>query len=90
MQGARYTLGLDHRYDNTPSLTLDTTDIYENIKLVFLPPNTITLLQLMDQYVIKAIKEQYWEKPLSDLVSQISAMVDTGTEITVKECSQLF
>lgn len=54
--------------DNASSHPHTLTDISENIKLVFLPPNTTSLLQPLDQGVIQTLKSYYLQSTLADLV----------------------
>jgi hypothetical protein len=42
--------------ENTPEHSHFIGDLYPNIKVVFLPPNTTSLIQPMDQGVIAAFK----------------------------------
>lgn len=54
--------------DNKASHPPELSRINENIKAVFLPPNTTSILQLIDQGVISAFKANYLKDMLSKLI----------------------
>ena len=79
--------------DNAPSHpTLDLS----NVKLVFFPPNTTSVLQPIDQGVIQSLKLQYRKAQFAYMI-MISEMEkdkgSTGTELMKKsqhpECGEL-
>ena len=53
--------------DNAPIDPPHLADLCPNIKVVFLPPNTTSLLQPLDQHVIKSFKAKYLKKSFNDL-----------------------
>lgn len=50
--------------DNAPSHPAHLADLHPNVKVIFLPPNTTSLIQPMDQGVIAAFKLYYLRRPL--------------------------
>lgn len=56
--------------DNASSHPHSLTDISQNIKLVFLPPNTTSLLQPLGQGVIQTFKSYYLQSTLADAVTK--------------------
>lgn len=58
--------------DNAPGHPLNLEELYPNIKVLFLPPNTTPILQPMDQGVIAAFKAYYLRKTMKKLVSATS------------------
>lgn len=74
--------------DNCPAHPRDIPTT--NIKLVFLPPNTTSKLQPLDQGIIKVIKQKYRKKLvqryLRDMEStnQISTKVNVLDSITLR------
>lgn len=65
--------------DNAPSHKL--TDIPDNIKIVFLPPNTTPVLQPMDQGVIANFKAYYLRRVFKNLINY----VDGPNQSTITE-----
>lgn len=59
-----------------------------NVKLVFLPPNTTSLSQPMDQGIIQALKLKYRSRQLSFIVSQMERNDKVGSQV-LKEISIL-
>ena len=64
---------------------------YSNIKLVFLPPNTTSLIQPMDQGIIQTFKLKYRKRQLQHVIAQAELYPSkSGTEvlkgITLFEC----
>lgn len=53
--------------DNAPSHPVDLDELSENIKFVFLPPNTTALIQPMDQGVISNFKSYYLRRTFKEL-----------------------
>ena len=51
-------------------------DLHHDIKFVFLPPNTTSLLQLMDQGVIRMFKAHYLQKTWLDLSLKCDVSLD--------------
>ena len=68
--------------DNAPSHpTLDLS----NVKLVFFPPNTTSVLQPMDQGVIQSLKLQYRKAQFAYMISEMEKdKGSTGTELMKK------
>lgn len=54
--------------DNAPGHPIFSDDISENIKVVFMPPNTTSILQPMDQGVISNFKCYYLRRTFSQLL----------------------
>ena len=54
--------------DNAPAHPHVLQDLHYNIKFVFLPPNTVSLLQPMDQGVIQMFRAHYLQKMWCALV----------------------
>jgi hypothetical protein len=63
--GERYckSLNLDFKIlfvsDNAPSHPTALSDLCKNVKVIYLPPNTISIIQPMDQRVIASFKAYY-------------------------------
>jgi len=71
----KWDLTLDHKI----ALIVDNCTVHpnfflKNIELVFLPPNTTSLIQPFDQGLIKAFKTFY----MSDMRKQIIDAIDDG------------
>ena len=64
--------------DNAPSHPYTLCDINDNIKLLFLPPNTSSLLQPLDQGVIQTIKSYYLWAISTDLLKVVN---EKGTSV---------
>jgi hypothetical protein len=56
--------------DNAPGHPINVEDYTSNIKVVFLPPNTTSILQPMDQGVIATFKTYYLQLVMRYLVSE--------------------
>ena len=56
--------------DNASGHTINSDNMNNNIKVVFLPPNTTSLIQSMDQGVIAAFKKCYLKKVLIILLKK--------------------
>ena len=54
--------------DNAPAHPPNLDDLHDNIKVVFLPPNTTALIQPMDQGVIAAFKAYYLRRTFDQLL----------------------
>ncbi|XP_042230003.1 tigger transposable element-derived protein 1-like [Homarus americanus] len=66
------TLGVHFRSskkDNAPSHPTTIAELSDNIKMLFLPPNTTSLLQPMDQGVIAAFKAYYLRRTFKKLIA---------------------
>jgi hypothetical protein len=70
--------------DNCPSHIIDST-ILSNIKLVFLPPNTTSKLQPLDNGIIKNFKVFYRKK----LVSKLLGTIDNNEEFKINVLESL-
>jgi len=59
--------------DNAPGHPPNLEDVQSEleVKMVFLPPNTTSLLQSMDQGVITTFKGYYLCQPLQEIISQM-------------------
>jgi hypothetical protein len=57
--------------DNCPSHPKQLKQQLFNIKLVFLPPNTTSVLQPLDQGIIQNIKQSYRKKLVKDMISSL-------------------
>lgn len=75
--------------DNAPSHPPHLADISNNIKIVFLPPNTTSLIQPCDQGIIATFKAYYIRSTLADLVKvteqQNITVRDYWRQFTVKD-----
>lgn len=67
--------------DNVSSHLSEICEVNENIKVVFLPPNTTSLLQPMDQGVISAFKANYLKETLSQLINSC----DANDQLSIKD-----
>lgn len=67
--------------DNAPAHPTDVDSLNDNIKVQFLPPNTTSLIQPMDQGVIATFKSYYVRRTFEKLLSAI----DGTDEISIKE-----
>ena len=75
--------------DNAPSHPAYLADISNNIKIVFLPPNTTSLIQPCDQGIISTFKAYYLRSTLANLVKvteqQNISVRDYWRQFTVKD-----
>ena len=62
--------------DNAPAHPQMLQDLHSNIKLVFLPPNTTSLLQPMDQGVIRMFKTHFLQKSWHSLGLKCNVSLD--------------
>jgi hypothetical protein len=67
--------------DNAPGRPQCIGDLFPEIKVVFLPPNTTSLLQLMDQTVIATFKRYYARRTMTQAI--VATDNEAGT--TLKE-----
>lgn len=67
--------------DNVSSHPSEICEVNESIKVVFLPPNTTSILQPMDQGVISAFKANYLKETLSQLINSC----DANDQLSIKE-----
>ncbi|XP_039590576.1 tigger transposable element-derived protein 1-like [Polypterus senegalus] len=67
--------------DNVPGHSCHLADLYPNVKVFFLPPNTTPLIQLMDQGVIATLKANY----LRTTFAQAIAAIDADPELSLRE-----
>jgi len=72
--------------DNAPSHPLYIQDLSENVKFVFLPPNTTSLIQPMDQGVISTFKTYYLRRSLKLLLNK----TDGANKPTIQEIWKKF
>jgi len=66
--------------DNAPSHPIYLNDLSDNLKFLFMPPNTTSLIQPMDQGVISAFKSYYLRRTFKQLINSID---DTETNTTI-------
>nr|XP_033800018.1 tigger transposable element-derived protein 1-like [Geotrypetes seraphini] len=59
--------------DNMPGHPHHLADLYPNVKVLFLPPNTIPLIQLMDQGAIATSKANYLRTTFAQAIAAIDA-----------------
>ncbi|XP_027716875.1 tigger transposable element-derived protein 1-like isoform X2 [Vombatus ursinus] len=67
--------------DNAPGHPLHLDDLNENVKVVYLPPNTTSLLQPMDQGVIADFKAYY----LRITFAKAIAALDADKDLTLRD-----
>jgi hypothetical protein len=53
-------------------------DLFPEIKVVFLPPNTTLLLQLMDKTVIAAFKRYYARRTVTQAIKLVQSLKNYG------------
>ncbi|XP_051785316.1 tigger transposable element-derived protein 1-like [Erpetoichthys calabaricus] len=67
--------------DNAPGHPRHLADLYPNVKVFFLPPNTTPLIQPMDQGVIATLKANY----LRSAFAQAIAAIDADPELSLRD-----
>ncbi|XP_063229577.1 tigger transposable element-derived protein 1-like [Bacillus rossius redtenbacheri] len=67
--------------DNSPSHPPEVVEMHENLKVVFLPPNTTAILQPLDQGVIASFKAYYLRRTFQQLLEG----TDGEDKPTIKE-----
>ena len=67
MQNQQRNLFLDNASSHVKEIELT------NIELAFIPPNTTSTLQPLDQGIIENIKVYYWKQVLSNVLSRINS-----------------
>lgn len=67
--------------DNAPGHPIYSDDISENIKIVFMPPNTTSIIQPMDQGVISIFKSYYLRRTFSQLIEA----TDKADKLTIPQ-----
>jgi hypothetical protein len=70
--------------DNAPGHPTYLDDHSDDVRVVFLPPNTTPLLQPMDQGVIKAFKTYYVRR----IMNQVNGAIDSPDRPTVRDFSR--
>ena len=65
--------------DNCAAHLKDSSNHLHNVKLVFLPPNTTSLIQPCDMGIIRSIKHNYRKNMVSRIISEID---DAGSELS--------
>jgi len=56
--------------DNAPGHPLDLAEDYPNIEMMYLPPNTTSLIQPMDQGIIRSFKANYLKAFMTSIASE--------------------
>lgn len=72
--------------DNAPSHPPHLADLHPNVKVIFLPPNTTSLIQPMDQGVIAAFKRYYLRRTFLQLIEA----TDGPDSLSVREYWQQY
>ncbi|XP_066547533.1 tigger transposable element-derived protein 1-like [Amia ocellicauda] len=72
--------------DNCPRHPVSLAHLSDHIKVMFLPPNTTSLIQPMDHGIIKAFKSYYLRRTLKKLVNE----TDSQQKISVKDVWRSF
>ena len=72
--------------DNAPGHPSSLTECHPNVKVIFLPPNTTSLLQPMDQGVIATFKSYYTRRSFAHILS----MMKRDSALTVSDCWKKF
>ena len=67
--------------DNAPCHPESLSDRYPNIKVVFLPKNTTSRLQLSDAGIIRNFKLKYCKKLLKFVISRINDQCKRGVRL---------
>ncbi|XP_066941104.1 tigger transposable element-derived protein 1-like [Macrobrachium rosenbergii] len=67
--------------DNAPGHPADLSNMHPNVKVVYLPPNTTSLIQSMDQGVIANFKAYYLRRTIRSALRA----VEGNKELTLKE-----
>ena len=66
--------------DNAPGHPAQLKNFYSNVKMVLLPPNTMALLQPMDQGVIASFKAYYLKRTIA-----MALQAKTKKDLTLKD-----
>lgn len=72
--------------DNAPSHPAYLADLHPNVKVIFLPPNTTSLIQPMDQGVIAAFKLYYLRRTFFQLIEA----TDGPNKLSIREYWQQY
>ena len=72
--------------DNAPSHPRAMEDWAENIEVLFMPPNTTSLIQPMDQTVIATFKAYYQRRTMAQLVQAM----DNNPDLTIQEYWRMY
>lgn len=67
--------------DNAPSHPIYIDDLSDNLKFLFMPPNTTSLIQPMDQGVISVFKSYYLRRTFKQLIIAIDDSEKNSTTI---------
>nr|XP_022903170.1 tigger transposable element-derived protein 1-like [Onthophagus taurus] len=67
-------------FDNAPGHPITLNELCPNVKVIFLPPNTTSLIHPMDQTVIAAFRKYYLRATMASMIKAI----DDSKELTVK------
>lgn len=67
------------KLDNASAHSQDVAEEYPHIQIIFLPPNTTSVLQPMDQGVIAAYKSYYLRKTLNNAIASFSESSESVT-----------
>jgi hypothetical protein len=66
--------------DNAPRHLTFIGDLHPNIKVVFLPPNTTSWIQPMDQGVITVLNACYWRRNFAQAIAAAEEDTDAFLE----------
>ena len=67
--------------DNAPGHTINVDNMADNINVLFLPPNTTSLIQLMDQGVIAAFKKICLRRSFNNLIKEIDPQSNENNDV---------